>query len=255
MQEKSRCQLWNFFHNTAIKSRFILSGLLGGGPTKAKAKILPGSNVIQGNYDHYAAIRWSSTDPEHHTATSDQNSAKASSCPARCVWGTRRSQKVTLLVALNFYAPLRHAMADACTDLAQTLARVLYSAPILPPATRDRAHSTDHGARNTARTTSVSRYVAPPQAIAGVGVIAVTRSRRRMSSPVAAAGPSPVPHVGCASSPGNDRGVGGAALEAASALSTRCTSARSTLPQPEPQPGDRLRAGRACTSATRGNAV
>ena len=33
-----------------------------------------------------------------------------------CVWGTRRSQKVTLLVALNFYAPLRHAMADACTD-------------------------------------------------------------------------------------------------------------------------------------------
>ena len=32
-----------------------------------------------------------------------------------CVWGTRRSQKVTLLVALNFYAPLRHAMADACT--------------------------------------------------------------------------------------------------------------------------------------------
>jgi len=73
-------------------------------------------------------------------------------------------------------------MADACTDLA----RVLYSAPILPPATRDRAHSTDHGARNTARTTSVSRYVAPPQAIAGVGVIAATRSRRRMSSPVAA---------------------------------------------------------------------
>ena len=172
-----------------------------------------------------------------------------------CVWGTRRSQKVTLLVALNFCAPLRHAMADACTDLAQTLARVLYSAPILPPATRDRARSTDHGARNTARTTSVSRCVAPPQAIAGVGVIAVTRSRRRMSSPVAAAGPSPVPHVGCASSPGNDRGVGGAALEAASALSTRCTSARSTLPQPEPQPGDRLRAGHACTSATRGNAV
>ena len=166
-----------------------------------------------------------------------------------CVWGTRRSQKVTLLVALNFYAPLCHAMADACTDLA----RVLYSAPILPPATRDRAHSTDHGARNTARTTSVSRYVAPPQAIAGVGVIAATRSRRRMSSPVA--GLSPVPHVGCAFSPGNDRGVGGAALEAASALSTRCTSARSTLPQPEPQPGDRLRAGRACTSATRGNAV
>ena len=40
---------------------------------------------------------------------------------------------------------------------AQTLARVLYSAPILPPATRDRARSTDHGARNTARTTSVSR--------------------------------------------------------------------------------------------------
>ena len=115
--------------------------------------------------------------------------------------------------------------------------------------------STDHGARNTARTTSVSRCVARPQAIAGVGVIAVTRSRRRMSSPVAAAGPSPVPHVGCASSPGNDRGVGGATLEAASALSTRCTSARSTLPQPEPQPGDRLRAGRACTSATRGNAV
>jgi hypothetical protein len=70
---------------------------------------------------------------------------------------------------------------------AQTLARVLYSAPILPPATRDRAPSTDHGARNTARTTSVSRCVAPPQAIAGVGVIAVTRSRRRiMSSPVAA---------------------------------------------------------------------
>ena len=67
------------------------------------------------------------------------------------------------------------------------LPRVLYSAPILPPATRDRAHSTDHGARNTARTTSVSRCVAPPQAIAGVGVIAVTRSRRRiMSSPVAA---------------------------------------------------------------------
>ena len=33
-----------------------------------------------------------------------------------CVWGTRRSQKVTLLVALNFCAPLRHAMADACTD-------------------------------------------------------------------------------------------------------------------------------------------
>jgi hypothetical protein len=135
------------------------------------------------------------------------------------------------------------------------LPRVLYSAPILPPATRDRVRSTDHGARNTARTTSVSRCVAPPQAIAGVGVIAVTRSRRRMSSPVAAAGPSPVPHVGCASSPGNDRGVGGAALEAASALSTRCTSACSTLPQPEPQPGDRLRAGRACTSATRGNAV
>jgi len=88
---------------------------------------------------------------------------------------------------------------------AQTLARVLYSAPILPPATRDRARSTDHGARNTARTTSVSRCVAPPQAIAGVGVIAVTRSRRRMSSPVAAAGPSPVPHVGCASSPGTAR--------------------------------------------------
>ena len=81
MQEKSRCQLWNFFHNTAIKSKFILSGLLGGGPTKAKAKILPGSNVIQGNYDHYAAIRWSSADPEHHTATSDQNSAEASALP------------------------------------------------------------------------------------------------------------------------------------------------------------------------------
>ena len=80
-------------------------------------------------------------------------------------------------------------------------------APILPPATRDRARSTDHGARNTARTTSVSRCVAPPQAIAGVGVIAAMRSRRRLSSPVA--GPSPVLHVGCAFSPGNGSRVPG----------------------------------------------
>ena len=47
-------------------------------------------------------------------------------------------------------------------------------------------------------------------------MIAATRSRRRISSPIA--GPSPVPHVGCASSPGDDRGVGGAAT------STRCLS-------------------------------
>ena len=60
-----------------VKAKFILARLLGGGPTKAKAKILLGSNVIQGKYDHYAAIRWSSADPEHHTATSDQNSAEA----------------------------------------------------------------------------------------------------------------------------------------------------------------------------------
>ena len=37
--------------------------------------------LLQNDYDHYAAIRWSSTDPEHHTATSDQNSAEASSLP------------------------------------------------------------------------------------------------------------------------------------------------------------------------------
>ena len=39
------------------------------------------NTLLQNDYDHYAAIRWSSTDPEHHTATSDQNSAEASALP------------------------------------------------------------------------------------------------------------------------------------------------------------------------------
>ena len=37
--------------------------------------------LLQNDYDHYAAIRWSSTDPEHHTATSNQNSGEASALP------------------------------------------------------------------------------------------------------------------------------------------------------------------------------
>ena len=37
--------------------------------------------LLQDDYNHYAAIRWSSANPEHHTATSDQNSAEASALP------------------------------------------------------------------------------------------------------------------------------------------------------------------------------
>ena len=102
------------------------------------------------------------------------------------MWGTRRSEKVTLLVALKFFM-LRSVRSVMCR---------CYSAP---PAALTRPQRPAARTQTMAHAIPLARQAslgaAPPQAIAGVGVIAATRSRRRMSPArlMPAAPPHPAP--------------------------------------------------------------
>ena len=98
------------------------------------------------------------------------------------MWGTRRSEKVTLLVALKFFMlrSVRSVMCYTCDATPDSAPPAALTRP------RRAAARTQTMAHAIPLAQQASLGAAPPQAIAGVGVIAATRSRRRMSSPVAA---------------------------------------------------------------------